>query len=515
MHKKIIVTKEDTVSAVVGQIAADDARVITVIIPKFSPFAEDPAALKKLKKVADAMDKEVTIESVDDAVLVHAKDAGITATNPFFDGPQDDGEGGADDDGDDTMPAVVATPVVNKIRRAPKKVIRWDEDEGDDDLVPKKRGMLRNKCVWLLILIAIAIPAYWVAFAILPKAEITITTKKTPWPYNNLVTIEKNGAVPSYPITKKKNAQMSFPAHGRKMVSQKATGMITVYNGYSSKPQQLVATTRFATDGGIIVRLTKNITIPGAKIESGTITPSSIEAEVIADKPGADYNIGPIQKLTIPGFTGTPKFAGFYGELKKSLTGGFTGETAYPTDADITDAKAKIKKVLEDSLVAELGSDESSKPYIVPAGARQVTLTKAEAMSQVNAKGEFTVSGEAELKAVGFKESDLVAYLAGKMKTELGNSEYVFKETILSYESAKTDFAAQKMSLPVDMKAVAEQPVVLGDLRQKVLGKSASELKAILLAVPGIEKAEVVLWPGYITHIPNDPSPEKVKFTIQ
>lgn len=522
---KIIVTKDDAVATVMGQVAAEDAGQITVVIPKFSSFAAGPDALLKLKKVADGMGKEITIESVDDAVLAFAKAAGIAASNPFFNGSRDEGNTADDNGEDDDMPlsTAVATPVVNKIRRAPPKPIRWDEDaddeEDDDGLAPVSRGWTRNKWVWLAAAVIVAIPAYWLAFTVLPRATISITTKKTPWQFNNLVTIEKNSVVPSYAVSGKKNAQMSFPATGKKMVSQKASGMIVVYNGYSSKPQQLVATTRFATDDGIIVRLTKNITIPGAKIDNGIITPSSIEADVIADKPGASYNIGPVKKLTIPGFKKTPKFEGFYGEIQKPLVGGLVGESAYPTDADIKAAKEKIAAVLEESLKNQMAADQPSRAYVIVDGAWQTLITKTEVNPQVNGKGEFSLFGEAEFKAIGFKESEMLGFLTGKMKEDLAKdnatSAYVFKKTTLAYGPPKTDFVTLKMSLPVDLKSVVEQPVDMGDVRKKVVGKSESELKTTLFAIPGIERAEVTLWPGYVTRVPADLRPEKLKFTIQ
>ncbi len=540
-HIKIAVTKDETVKDVVGYVAAEDADAIIITIPKSSQLLATPDAFKKLKKVAEAMGKTIAVESVDDAILAFAKAAGIEASNPFFENhpPQkwgegdrayentddeekkDDDEDDDDDDDDKTSPLVVATPVVNRIRSMskPKIVRRYDDDgDDDDDITPPKRPWFKNKWTWVVALIIIGIPAYWIAFKVLPRAEIVIVTKKVPWNFNNLVLIEKNGPVPSQSIAQKKNAQMTFLATGKKVVSQKAGGKILVYNAYSSQPQQLVATTRFATESGAIIRLTKNITIPGAKIENNKITASSIEADVIADKPGPTYNVGPLKKLTIPGFKGTVKFAGFYGEIQKPLTGGFIGETAYPTDGDIKAAKAKITAVLKETLIAQIASQTTSG-FMVAKGSEQVLLTKTEVNPQVNAQGEFSLFAEAELKAIAFKESDLLGYLTAKMKSELNAKEpgayYVFKETKFAYDIPKVDFAALKMSLPVDFKGIAEEPISIDALRGKVMGKSEQELKIILFAISGIDSATVALWPGYSTRVPDNASSDRLKFIIK
>ncbi len=539
--QKIILAKDETPKDIMGYVASEDAANLTFVIPKSSALLEDEGVWKKLAKVATAMGKEVKIESVDDAVLAGAGKAGIHAVNPFFDNDsapawqaeesadaEEETEEGDDEAEDDANVAaeepVYATPVVSRTRpAAPKpkpvyrhKIVEIADDDEDDGIAPKRRRFVpRNKWVVAAIVLAVAIPSYWVAFAVLPRATITVVTEKKDWTYNDFLTIEKNGPVPSTVLTEKKNAQMAFPALGKKVVSNKAVGKITVYNAYSSEPQQLVATTRFMTADGKIVRLTKSVTIPGAKIDGGKITPSSIETDIEADKPGPAYNIPATQHLSIPGFKGTAKYAGFYGDIAKALTGGFTGEAAYPTDDDVKAAKAKIAEVLKGTLVQALRA-KAGADYELVEGATALSVTKTDVNPQVNAKNEFTVFAEAEMKALVFKESDLVGYFAGKMKDEADfGPDYSFKETHIAYDVPRVDFAAGKMSLPVDFRGVAELPLDLERVRGLVMGKSADELKAALFEVPGIKSAQVTLWPMYVRTVPNDPSPEKLSFSVE
>ena len=538
--EKIILTRDDTVKDLLGHVASEDADAITFVIPKSSALAEDDGVFKKLAKVATAMGKEVKIESVDDIILAAAKAAGIYAVNPFFDNDspspwqndvadEKDEKTPQDDDDEDPLAggAIYATPVVNKIRPQVKpkpvyrpKIQRVEDDDEDDDIVPVRRGIMsRNKWITLAVILIVLVPSYWIAFSVLPRATIAIVTEKKPWKYNGLLTIEKNGPVPSSVITERKNAQMTFPALGKKVVSNKATGKIIVYNAYSSEAQQLVATTRFITADGKIIRLAKNVLIPGAKIDGGKITPSSIEADVVADKPGPAYNIGPLTHLFIPGFKGTAKYAGFYGDIPKALTGGFTGEAAYPTDADIKNAKAKIAGVLDKTLMAAVRA-KAGVDYKLVLGATSLSVVKTDVNPQVNAKNEFSLFAEAEMKSVVFKESDLIGYFAAQMKadTDKGfNKDYVFKETTVTYDVpfGKIDFTAGKMSATVDVRGVAELPVDLDEVRKKVVGKSASELKAVLFALPGIESIQVKLWPLYVRHVPNDLSSKKVVFSVE
>lgn len=547
--QKIILTKDDTPKDIMGHVATEDAPHLTFVIPKGSALLEDDGVWKKLAKVAEAMGKEIKIESVDDAILAGAKKAKIKAVNPFFDNDtasawqgeksadesdsedaevseevEEDEEESEDNDMDVAPEPVYATPMVQKIRPTAKpqpkavyrhKVIEIVDDE-DDDIVPRRRRFIpRKKWAIAVLLLAIAIPSYWVAFSVLPRATIKIVTEKKEWEFNGFLSIAKNSNVPSTLITEKKNAQMTFPALGKKVVSNKARGTIMVYNAYSSEPQQLVATTRFMTADGKIVRLTKNVTIPGAKIDGGKITPSSIETEIEADKPGPAYNIPATQKLSIPGFKGTAKYTGFYGDIQTALTGGFTGEAAYPTNDDIKAAKTKIAEVLQSTLVTALRA-KAGADYTLTEGATLFTTLKTDVNPQVNAKNEFSVFSEAEMKALVFKESDLIGYFAGEMKESDGfGKEYSFKSTKIAYDVPKIDFNAGKMQLPVDFKGVAELPVDLDAIRKLVMGKSPDELQSTLFEIRGISSAEATLWPRYIGRVPKNPSPEKLTFSVE
>ena len=110
----------------------------------------------------------------------------------------------------------------------------------------------------------------------------------------------------------------------------KASGIITVFNEYSSDSQRLVASTRFLSSSGKIFRAIEDIYIPGMKTDGDEVIPGSIDAEVMANYLGTEYNISP-SDFTIPGFKGTPKYDGFYGKSDTSMSGG-SNEAIEDTD---------------------------------------------------------------------------------------------------------------------------------------------------------------------------------------
>lgn len=497
MSKKINLNKSDALKDIVDHVVNLESDEITLVVPNFSKISESVTNFKVLKKLSEAMDKKIKIESVDDRVIQLAKEVEIDASNPFF-----------------------ANNRPRRWEEIEASLLPEDKEEAlEKEAAPFKikprRGFRLNKKYWVsfAVFLALVLPGSWLALNVLPRAEIEIITEKADWQFNDLVSVTKGGNITIETISQKKNAQMVFPANGKKAVNKKASGKITVFNAYSSEAQKLVATTRFATPDGKVIRLAKDLVVPGAKIVDGQISPSSVEVDVVADKAGPEYNIGPIDKLTIPGFEGTPKFAGFYGKIEMALKGGFSGSMAYPTEADIKSAQGKIAQVLEEAINNQL-TTQLPADFKTVEGASKFTMLKSEVDTEVNDKGEFALAAEGEVTVVGFKEKDVLAFLKEEMRSKLGK-DYDFKNHELNYGIAKVDFGSERLSLPIDFKTVAEKPIDVADLRLKIAGKSETELKNIIFALPGLANATVTLWPFYVSSIPVGANNDKVKIDIK
>ena len=242
--------------------------------------------------------------------------------------------------------------------------------------------------------------------------------QKDPWNYAGNFTADKaasrinaaNNVIPAQIFSVPKNLTQLFPASGHQNVSLKAQGTITIYNAYSSSPQSLVATTRFVTPAGKVFRLVNAVVVPGAAVTNGVIVPSSIDAAIIADQAGPDYNVSSTPKLTIPGFSGTPKYNAFYGVLASSTSGGYIGEKAVPTAADIAAAKQDVTSSLMIGLAGRSPGSYTNNFKILP-GATTMQITKLTVNTSTDANGGSVCYGEGTLSAIGFDEIAFKAFL--------------------------------------------------------------------------------------------------------
>jgi hypothetical protein len=391
-----------------------------------------------------------------------------------------------------------------------------DIDDDEDDGAPRQ---FPKKTVLAIIAIAIigAVTIY-VASAFFDHATITINFKQTPWSYQNNFTASKsavginptNNTIPAQIFTSSKNVTESFHGSSVQQVAQKAQGTITIYNAYSAATQELVATTRFLTPDGKIFRITQNVTVPGETNVNGTLTPSSITAPIVADQAGPDYNIGPVAKLTIPGFqSDSAREAGFYGTITATTTGGFIGQRATPTAADITNAKASTTALLESSLQGGFSGTYPNN-FTILDGATQTKVTTLTVNTSTDANGNFTVFAEATLQAIGFDQTALQNYLLSLAQAQEASS--TFKTITLNYSDITANFTSGQVSFALSAQGALEPTFSAAELATSIQGQSISAARSTIAALPQLADGEISMWPSWLWSIPSDPN--KIHITV-
>ncbi len=567
---KIFVEKGETIGSIIEKTLSARDSTIVIVIPKHADFAKVAGSFDRLKRDVDGSAKNVLIESVDDEVLAQAQAAGLAAMHSFFkkdefhrsfsdivpeaDLPVRKGvkkpsrrKSGDEteypvpvsydrtaEDEEDESESYQAPPIVSPrdfegqgavsvskeppalwMRGLPRQPIQ-DGVPDLGDTRPQRRG---KKIFWIagVITVVLVLGIAWIASTVFNTADVALTFAKTPWEYNGTFAVdtavaEPNGetrVLPGELFRQSKNVVMLFPASGKKNVSEKARGTITIVNAYSSQSQQLVATTRFMAPDGKIFRLEKAVTVPGASVKDGKITPSTVDAPVIADQAGVAYNVGTVEKLTIPGFKGTPRYDGFYGTLK-GASGGFVGERAYPTDADIAGGKTKVTEALKSGTQLSI-ENELPNGFVIPDGATSFSVTKLTVDPATDAEGKFKVFGEAQLKGIGFREADARSMLLAFLQNERSGETFK-KNPEVSFASTTADFTKGRVSFSLSVRAQSTPIFNPEAFQERILGKTLAEVREELLQFSGLTDAKVSFWPIWVKRVPGEVS--RVKVTI-
>ncbi len=550
--KKLFVDKNEGVAEIVERIISDEEVDLILVIPKNSRLRESVSNFHLMRREAAASGKNIFVESVDDEVLALSKSANIAATHSFFEGEHksspllDIVPRGPKPKKEEESKVSVQPDRSRKEKEEKPPAVLYEKEKGSVGAVAEQKtgaekivgkfnigefqkisaGAAERKHAIFRATFLIGVPIlilgaiFLVVSNFFNKADVTISFAKIPWSYEHAFSADKsvsgidfnNNILPGWVVSDSKNTVQLYAASSKKAVSEKAQGTITIYNAYSSERQTLVAATRFVTPDDKIFRITAGIVVPGAQIKNGKIIPSSIEAKVVADQPGAEYNFGPVSRLTIPGFKGSPRYDGFYGELKNGTNGGFVGEKAVPTADDVAKAKDKTTAVLRNNLDSSFAAAYPADCKILD-GAKQFNVTKLKVDENTNADGNFSVFGEANILVLCFRETgekSLKSFLLAAAAKN--NPSMIFDSLNVEYSQIKVDFKNGKETFFIAASGALKPDFSPDDFKSKVLGQKVGDARSAISALPNLAAAKISLWPIWLWRIPSNP--DHVKITV-
>jgi len=536
-EKKIFLAKEEGLSDVLKRLKKTKARKIIFVFPPGSKFIEQFENFEILKKEAALNKKELVIESTDSYLLQIAASVGLFTYHSIF-GVQE------------KMVADILSqkPIVSKkIKEKEKKLEKEKETKKEIKLktekpskikelkeleeVPLKKHLQverkKSKAFhfsWLLaigIIIILIFGGYQLAFNILPKATITLEFQKQVIDFEKGITVSSktlktqfqndNIEIPGELLIYKKNAQIVQKASGRQKVETKASGKLVIFNSYSSASQILVAGTRFQSPEGKIFRLTERVKVPGAEIVAGEIKPSSLEVLIVADQPGAEFNIEKPTIWHLPAFKGTVKYEKIYGQSFEPITNGFIGEKAVPTDSDILEIKNRLVETLKNSLETDSLLALKDK-FTLLEGANDFQIIKEEINPQTDENGNFSIFGEAQKRYLVFEESVLKEAIISKIKNEyLKENNFQLKEFDFIKEPPSLDLENGQMNFKVKGRAVFKPIFDPAAFKNQISGLKEEDLKNILSSLPNIYRVQVSFWPFWVHRVPENVKNIEVK----
>lgn len=364
------------------------------------------------------------------------------------------------------------------------------------------------------------ITAFLVGYLVLPTTEITIIPKREATDFDLLVVgskditeIDQNlNKIPLQEVRVTESMNDSFRSTGEEYVNKKARGTVTIYNEYSSESQVLVATTRFETPDHKIYRIEENIRIPGAKIEEGRIIPSSIEVELAADQPGEEYNIG-LTNFTIPGFEGTPKFAGFYAKSKTEMTGGAIGKMKVVSADDLAQAKQSLEEKLKEKVNKVFEDQMPGNLKILDQGMKQEITNLTSNIEQGTQAEEFTLEMSATVRALYYNEEDLEKLADFNLLANISKDKTIVPDSQeIELDSPVIDWDDGQASFYAHVKSDIVNQIDTDDLKEEITGKNEVEVRKYLTSRDDIERAKVSFWPFWVKKIPLQE--KKIKITI-
>ncbi len=334
------------------------------------------------------------------------------------------------------------------------------------------------------------------------KDDVDLTLKVSA--SDRFASIDANfNTIPGQVFTIEKSLTQKFPATGSKEAIQKARGKITIYNELAS-PQPLVATTRFESEpqtgqAGLVFRTLKTITVPAAKPTG----PGTVEVEIIADKPGQEYNIS-AGKFVIVAFrekNDTEKYQKIYAKSAEPMHGGINGKATVVSESDYNSAKETLSVQLAKD-VAEALKSQASQLKVVNADNIAFGDPKSTAEPD-DAATEFTMSMTASIKAVGLKEEDLYKLINEHLQNTK-NVEVIPSKVELSYNNIKLNSPDNVLDFDLKIKGNGYSRIDQEQMTNDLLGMSSKEIRSYFESKQNIESAKVMLSPFWTQRVPRE-----------
>lgn len=294
------------------------------------------------------------------------------------------------------------------------------------------------------------------------------------------------------------------PAQGTERAEDKATGTVIVYNNYSTTPQRLIKNTRFETPQGLVFRIPESIVVPG---KNGS-TPGQLQVTVFADQPGEAYNVGPVEKLTLPGLKSTADmYAGIYARSTAAMSGGFVGERPAVAPGAMESARSEVRARLEKKAQESALAVSSESLFVLPS---LVQISYQSLPSTTEAGGGLRMHEKAKVVVPVFSPEVFGAAIAQGV-TAADTSSGVrltpgsgFSATVAEGDSAQIGVGAFRFSLSGAGTLVWDIP--LEALTEALAGKDQTVFQTVVEGFPSIQEAHANISPFWRSTFPDDAS---------
>lgn len=342
-------------------------------------------------------------------------------------------------------------------------------------------------------------------FLFMPKAEVHVI------PYRAVQTVDlqfegrtdadmksDSTVLPVRILEKEQTVRFSREATGTAPgIAQKARGTITITNAFSTDPQPLVATTRFESPEGKVYRLVEGVTVPGMKSQPGTV-----EASVVADQTGIDYNIA-ATTFTIPGFKGSPKYDKFTGRSGKPMSGGSDGSGSKDqktiAKSDLDQATTEALKNAKEGYLTQIAPELLPGEKVLEESIEIVPLKDALLPLAGTVASSFEYENAFRVRGFVFSEESIKQKILSREEEKVGGVPFRPVSVILSYGESLPDYEKQSVRLKTEAMVTSESVIDRERLLTAILGKDETGIDEALHSFPEINKLSIVFRPRWLT----------------
>ena len=511
---------DDEITAVVRRVRAADPGRVVIVAPGRSRATSSVVALRLLARAGEDEGRELAI--VGDALTRSlAAEAGLDAHASVEEARSATGEGATDavaprhaaihvvrgPGSDETVAGVASAPPEVDTETRPVAVVRPPR--------PAIRARPRRRLAPLVAVLGTAgtilLIAVVAAANLLPAATIRITPRSDvvgPVPYRMVIGDPERtqGSVTETAVV---------IATGTYPIQAAATGTV-VFRNFNTVPVEVPAGTRVAA-GEVVFATAETVVAPaGSLTGSGTIAGGEVPVAVTAEIIGPGGNVGAEAIDTIVDQQTRNRLRGFPQNnarlvINPEPTAGGVDTTGIEfTQADVDTAVATLREALVAGVTEALeGTDEGL--FADPTEAPEPVVTGVDGLAGARDQEAAEISGELAYDRLSVDPDDVRAEAENRLENDadaipdghelLANAT----EVTLGAVERNGDRLVVLATVTGRSAPILDRPEVI----RLATGLTDDEARA---ALAGLGKAEVELWPGWVTVVPD--SAERIEVEI-
>lgn len=296
-------------------------------------------------------------------------------------------------------------------------------------------------------------------------------------------------------------------SEGKEHAEERASGTIEVFNEYGSASVRLIKNTRFATESGLVFRVPATVVVPG---KSGT-KPGSVKVTVFADQAGAEYNVGPVSRFTLPGLKTSPDmYAKVYARSYAPMTGGFVGDRPVVAPSTLESARAEIRDRLLIKARDTARSLANAEGVVFP---ELIKITHESLPGTAEAGGDVRLHEKAHVEIPVFSAPSLAQIVAVGAGANAEGAGIVLTgmDEVKAAQNGTVVLGKDTLAFALSGKAVLVWNVDSAALALALAGRDNSAFQGIVNGFSGIQEARARIEPFWKGTFPESPSDIKIE----
>lgn len=364
----------------------------------------------------------------------------------------------------------------------------------------------------IAIILVIAI----IVILVLPEARIQISLRTEIITRDLEIRVEKSQTevdkagliIPGKVIEQELSGSQKYSATGVKNIGHKASGFVSIYN-FSKTTLILKAQTTTLSVGGKKyyftqdvgnIRPTAFIGLEDQEVDETSLIPP---VPVAAAEPGVEYNLPVGTRLEIDNEVFGHQPETLYAVAAESLTGGTTEHLKVVTASDIASGYSNLEKELIQKARDQLKEQSEQLRLLDSAIAADILEQKTDPV--VNTVADtFTTFVNIRLRALVYDESDVKTAMIDRIERLLPENK-VFKDdshTRLASSFLQVNLEEGNGVLKNHFEGKISYLVDREEMMNKIKGRTAPEIREILLSRPEIANVETKFYPFWVKRAP-------------